>query len=103
MGRKEKLNAAYSIITGDTEKATRAATSKPLGVVLTAEQITRLDQIAADLQTNRHKVLQYAVGDLSSVMMLGKNPKCELKLKKYWIFESILLCQNIGYFSEVVI
>ncbi len=82
MGRKEKLNAAYSIITGDTEKATRAATSKPLGVVLTAEQITRLDQIAADLQTNRHKVLQYAVGDFIKRYDAGEKPKMRTETKK---------------------
>lgn len=82
MGRKEKLNAAYSIITGDAEKSTRAATSKPLGVVLTAEQITRLDQIAADLQTNRHKVLQYAVGDFIKRYDAGEKPKMRTETKK---------------------
>ncbi len=82
MGRKEKLNAAYSIITGDDEKSTRAATSKPLGVVLTAEQITRLDQIAADLQTNRHRVLQYAVGDFIRRYDAGEKPKMRTETKK---------------------
>ena len=82
MGRKEKLNAAYSIITCDAEKSTRAATSKPLGVVLTAEQITRLDQIAADLQTNRHRVLQYAVGDFIKRYDAGEKPKMRTETKK---------------------
>ena len=82
MGRKEKLNAAYSIITGDAEISTRAATSKPLGVVLTAEQITRLDQIAADLQTNRHRILQYAVADFIRRYDAGEKPKMRTETKK---------------------
>jgi len=81
MARKEKLDAAYSIITGETQKPTRSATSKPLGVVLTAEQITRLDQVAVDLQTNRHKVLQYAVADFIRRYDAGEKPKMRTETK----------------------
>lgn len=82
MARKEKLDAAYSIITGDQKKATKPTGSKPLGVVLTAEQITRLDQISADLQTNRHRVLQYAVGDFIRRYDAGEKPKTRIETKK---------------------
>jgi len=82
MARKEKLDAAYSIITGESKKTTRATTSKPLGVVLTAEQITRLDQIAADLQTNRHRILQYAVADFIRRYDAGEKPKMRTETKK---------------------
>jgi len=82
MARKEKLDAAYSILMGDQNKATRAIKNKPIGVVLTAEQITHLDQIAADLQTNRHKVLQYAVGDFIRRYDAGEKPKMRTETKK---------------------
>ncbi len=82
MARKEKLDAAYSIITGDQHKTTRAATSKPIGVVLTAEQITRLDQMAGELQTNRHKLLQYAVADFIRRYDAGEMPKMRTETKK---------------------
>jgi len=82
MARKEKLDAAYSIITGETQRSARATSSKPIGVVLTAEQISRLDQIAGELQTNRHKVLQYAVGDFIKRYDAGEKPKMRIETKK---------------------
>jgi len=82
MARKDKLDAAYSIITGDQSKPKRAAgAGKPLGVVLTAEQIQQVDTIAADLQTTRHKVMQYALADFLRRWDTGERPKTRTETK----------------------
>ncbi len=82
MARKDKLDAAYSIITGEQSKPKQAAgTGKPLGVVLTAEQIKQIDGIAAELQTTRHKVMQYALADFLRRWDAGERPKTRTETK----------------------
>ena len=42
------------------ERPTEAPRPKPLGVSLSAEDVNRLDEIAAEVGRNRHFVMQYA-------------------------------------------
>jgi len=81
MARKEKLDAAYSIITGDQARAKQSGTSKTLGIALTAEQIQQVDTIAAELQTTRHKVMQYALADFLRRWAAGERPKTRTETK----------------------
>lgn len=83
MARKDKLEAAFSIITGEqSAKAKRAGQAKPLGVVLSADQIGQLDQIAAELGINRHKLMQYAIADFIRRYAAGERPKTKTETKE---------------------
>jgi hypothetical protein len=76
MARKDDLNAAFSIITGDQQqKAKKIRAKSPLGVVLPEDQIARLDEIATELNCPRHQVMQYAISDFIRRWMAGERPK----------------------------
>ncbi len=74
MARKDKLNAAYQVLTGGKQEPA-GGKNTPVGVVLTPDQKTRLNEIAAELGTNRHKVLQYAIADFIRRYEAGEKPK----------------------------
>ena len=74
MAKKDRVNAAYTMLTGGGSKAA-AGKNNPVGVVLTADQKARLNEIAAELGTNRHKVLQYAIADFIRRYEAGEKPK----------------------------
>ena len=53
----------------------------PVGVMLTAEELGQLDQIAAELAVSRHKILQYAVRDLLRRWAAGERPRTKTVTK----------------------
>jgi len=74
MAKKDKIDAAYTMLTGGGSKSA-AGKNTPVGVVLTPGQKARLNEIAAELGTNRHKVLQYAIADFIQRYEAGEKPK----------------------------
>ena len=74
MDKKDKIDAAYTMLTGGGSKSA-AGKNTPVGVVLTPGQKARLNEIAAELGTNRHKVLQYAIADFIQRYEAGEKPK----------------------------
>ena len=74
MAKKDRLDAAYTLLTGG-KRATAGGKNTPVGVVLTPDQKTRLTEIAAELGTNRHRVLQYAIADFIRRYEAGEKPK----------------------------
>ena len=74
MARKDRVNAAYTMLTsGGIQK--ESGKNNPVGVVLTADQKARLNEIAAELGTNRHKLLQYAIADFIRRYEAGEKPR----------------------------
>lgn len=80
MAKKDQVNAAYTMLTGGGSK-TAAGKNTPVGVVLTPGQKARLSEIAAELGTNRHKVLQYAIADFIRRYEAGEKPKTRVITK----------------------
>ena len=78
---KRNISAAYNLITSDGDKKKKTGTIKPLGVVLTADQIGKLDQIAKDLNTNRHKIMQYAIAEFIKRWDAGERPRTREETK----------------------
>lgn len=81
MARKDKLDAAFNIITGPAAKEKKQS-NRPLGVVLTADQVEELDKIAAELGTNRHKIMQYAMVEFLKRWEAGERPKMKRETKE---------------------
>jgi len=75
MAKKDKVNAAYTMLTGGGINKAGGGKNNPVGVVLTPDQKARLNEIAAELGTNRHKVLQYAIADFIQRYEAGEKPK----------------------------
>ncbi len=80
MAKKDQVNAAYTRIIGEKRKEAEK-TNNPVGVVLTPEQKERLNEIAAELGTNRHKLMQYIVMDFIRRYEAGERPKMKKTTK----------------------
>lgn len=80
--RKDQMNAAYKVMIAGDQPAKTKETNTPLGVVLTAEQIARLDEIVAELGINRHKVMQYAISEFIRRWDQGERPKTRTETKE---------------------
>jgi hypothetical protein len=74
MARKEKVNAAYGMIMGDPKKA-KGNKTNPIGVLLTFDELARLEQIAAEVGVNRHVMMQYAIKDFIKRYDQGERPR----------------------------
>jgi len=80
MARKDKVRSAYdTILQGSSEKGKKKTEKKPnpVSVSLDADEIERLNKIAADLGVSRHGLLQYAVRELIANYDRGVRPKTE--------------------------
>jgi len=79
MAKKDKVNAAFDLITkADQEKKDKKAEPEkinPVGVLLSKEELARLDQIAGELEQSRHALLQYAVKDFIKRYDQGERPR----------------------------
>lgn len=76
MAKKQQINDAFKkIVGGEREGEKEEKKNNPLGVVLTPDQKARLNEIAAELGTNRHKLLQYAIADFIRRYEAGEKPK----------------------------
>jgi len=63
-----------SIIGGSNQAQARAAKPNPLSVSLDADEIARLDRVAADLDVSRHAIMQYAVRQFLAHWEKGERP-----------------------------
>lgn len=74
MAKKQTLNAGYTALIGSPLKQDAPA-NNPVGVVLTPEAKARLTEIAAELHTNRHKLMQYIIAEWLQRYEAGKRPR----------------------------
>ena len=81
MAKKEQIAGAFDSIIGDKKTKTKKGKVNPVGVALDAEEITRLDQIAKELDQSRHAVLLYAVRDFIRRYDQGERPKTKKETK----------------------
>ena len=82
MAKKEKVNAAFDLITGNQEdKKKDKAPEKvnPVGVALSREELDYLDEVAGRLGQSRHAVIQYAIRDFIKRYEQGELPKTKTK------------------------
>lgn len=85
MARKSKVNAAYSLITGEPKQETKALPKEganPVGVLLYKHELEQLKEIANELGFTRHQVIQYAVRDFLKRYDQGEKPRVETKTIK---------------------
>jgi len=81
MAKKDKINTAFSMITGGEKNKGKAEHVNPVGVALDPGELARLDEIAKELNQTRHKVLQYAVKDFIRRYNQGEKPKTRTETK----------------------
>ncbi len=81
MAKKEQLAGAFVSIFGNKKTKTKKGKVSPVGVALDAEEMTRLDQIAQELDQSRHAVLLYAVRDFIRRYNQGEKPKTKKETK----------------------
>jgi len=82
MAKKDKVNAAFDLITKPdqaeeqkTDKPSEPEKINPVGVLLSKEELARLDQIAGEVDQSRHALLQYAVKDFIRRYDQGERPR----------------------------
>ena len=81
MAKKDQIAGAFNSIIGDQRVKTKKDKVNPVGVALDAEELTRLDQIAKELDQSRHAVLLYAVRDFIRRYDQGERPKTKKEIK----------------------
>lgn len=81
MAKKEQIAGAFNTIIGDQRIKTKSGKVNPVGVALDAEELTRLDQIAQELNQSRHAVLLYAIRDFIKRYNQGERPKTKTETK----------------------
>ena len=81
MAKKDKITGAFDTIIGDKKIKSKKDKVNPVGVALDLEELTRLDQIAQELDQSRHAVLLYAVRDFIRRYNQGEKPKTKKETK----------------------
>lgn len=73
MAKKDQIGGAFSDLVGGDKKTKPAPRSgRPIGVALSPDQITKLDQIAAEIESSRSDVMRYAIDDLIRRWEIGE-------------------------------
>ncbi|MCJ7782412.1 MAG: ribbon-helix-helix domain-containing protein [Desulfobacterales bacterium] len=81
MAKKDKINTAFSMITGGEKGKAKTEHVNPVGVALDPGELARLDEIAKELEQSRHAVLKYAVKDFIRRYNQGERPKTKTETK----------------------
>jgi hypothetical protein len=82
MAKKDRVNAAYNLITKnqeDKKKDKNPEKVNPVGVALSKEELGYLEGIAGELGQSRHAVIQYAIKDFIKRYEQGERPKTKTK------------------------
>lgn len=73
MAKKDQVSRAFSdLVGGDKKPKPTKRSGRPIGVALSPDQIAKLDQIAAEIESSRSEVMRYAIDDLIRRWEIGE-------------------------------